>query len=175
MIGAPGTGKTFIAGHLRRLLAADMVQTDAIRKELFARPAYTSQESAAVYAEAHRRIEVSLAQGRDTIFDATNLQEHGREALYDIAGRLRARLHLVWIWAPVRTVARRLARRQKSRDPGDLSDATWPIYRRLVATAEPPGRGFVVLNATLPAAEIGDVFRRISCLSESELAQNVIS
>ena len=41
MVGAPGTGKSYLARTLSGALGAEIIQTDAVRKELYPEPAYT--------------------------------------------------------------------------------------------------------------------------------------
>ena len=129
------------------------MQTDAIRKQRFPKPTYSAKESAAVYLQAHRTIEDALIRGRRTVFDATNLEEARRRTLYEIADRCGARLLLVWMWASVGVIARRLWQRGVDRDPEDRSDADWAVYSMLARTADRPGRPFVVLNGTLSVAD----------------------
>jgi len=148
-MGPPGTGKSYLASRLARRIGANLVQSDAIRKDRFPRPTYSSKESAIVYGEAHRRIEESLIGGRDVIFDATNLEEDKRRHLYEIAERSRATLTLVWMWAPVNVIARRLWQRGTARDPEDRSDANWQVYWDLAKTAQRPIRPFILLNSAL--------------------------
>lgn len=161
LIGAPGTGKTYLGARLAARLDALMVQTDAIRKRRFPQPAYSHSESAQVYAAAHRKIEACLRARRTVVFDATNLRESYRRTLYAIAEQARAELRLLWLSSSESVVARRLRRRQVAPDPGDLSDATWPIFRQLASTAEPPTREFVVLNGTTPVEDLLRVLARV--------------
>jgi predicted kinase len=153
LIGPPGTGKSYLASRLSRQLGAVLVQTDAIRKDRFPRPTYSSKESAAVYGHAHRTIAESLEAGRVVVFDATNLEELKRQTLYGLAERVGARLHLVWMWAPVGLIARRLHQRGIAPDPEDRSDANWRIYAQLAQTAEAPQRPFMMLNSALSVDE----------------------
>jgi len=148
-MGPPGTGKSYLAWRLAGRLGAELVQSDAIRKDRFPRPTYSSRESALVYGDAQRRIEHGLRARRDVIFDATNLEEDKRRNLYDIAERVRAHLHLVWMGAPVSVIARRLWQRGNARDPEDRSDATWKVYWDLAKTAQWPRRPFTLLNSAL--------------------------
>jgi predicted kinase len=138
-----------------------LVQTDAIRKERFPRPTYSSKESAAVYAQAHRTIASALSERGDVVFDATNLEEARRRTLYEIAERAGATLHLVWMWTPVAVIARRLWQRGVARDPEDRSDADWSVYRELAKTAQAPRRPFTVLNGTLAVQDQLATLRRI--------------
>jgi predicted kinase len=138
-----------------------LVQTDAIRKDRYLRPTYSSKESAAVYGQAHRTIASSLAAGRTVIFDATNLEELNRQTLYGLAERAGATLHLVWMWAPISLIARRLHHRGVAPDPDDQSDANWRVYSQLAQTAEAPSRPFVVLNSALAVEDQLSALTRI--------------
>ena len=160
-MGPPGTGKSYLASRLAARLGAELFQSDAIRKDRFPRPTYSSRESAAVYGEAHRRIEDGLRARRDVIFDATNLEEDKRRSLYHIADRTRAHLHLIWMWAPVAVIARRLWQRGNARDPEDRSDATWKVYWDLAKTAQWPSRPFTLLNSALTVEDQISVLARI--------------
>lgn len=160
LIGPPGSGKSYFAVRLARRLAANLVQSDAIRKRLFPEPTYSSEEARVVFSEAHRQLEECLRAGGTAIFDATNLQETHRRPVYALAEKAGATLHLLWFAAPEELMARRLEARRFARDPEDLSDATWAIYRRLAPTAEAPSRPFTVLNAALSAEELADVVER---------------
>jgi predicted kinase len=104
-----------------------------------------------VFREAHRLIKQSLAVGEPVVFDATNLREAHRRRAYAIAERAGARVFPVWLSAPESVIAQRLRQRHIARDPGDVSDATWPIYRRMATRAQAPRRPFTVVNAALPA------------------------
>ena len=130
MVGAPGSGKSHLGQILARDLGAGIIQTDAVRKELFPRPRYTSAEAKAVYAACHRRIPEALARGQRVVFDATNLQERRREVLYGLAERA-ATLVIVAAYAPVDVIRARLAQRVHARTPGDVSDADWSVYLKL--------------------------------------------
>src|SRR5918992_1620527 len=71
MVGAPGSGKSYLARTLSEALGAVLIQTDAVRKELFPDPRYTPGEASTVYAECHRRIAAALGRGACVIFDGT--------------------------------------------------------------------------------------------------------
>lgn len=160
LIGAPGSGKSHLATRLARRLGATLVQSDGVRKRLFPEPRYTAEESAMVFAEAHRLLGVALEAGERAVFDATNLQEGHRQILYGIAQRPRAPVYLYWLRVPEEVAVDRLARRQVARDPEDVSDATWSVYQQLVPTAQWPARSHVHLNAGLPVEELLQVVLR---------------
>ena len=50
LIGPPGSGKSFLARLLAARLGAILLQSDALRRQMFRPPRYTPAEHAAVYA-----------------------------------------------------------------------------------------------------------------------------
>src|SRR2546423_1209685 len=123
MVGAPGSGKSYLGAILADAVGAETIQTDAVRKELFPTPRYTPSEAATVYGTCHQRIRQGLAEGARVVFDGTNLSERRRRTLYMLADSANAILVLVSAYAPESAIRARLNQRLRSRTPGDLSDA----------------------------------------------------
>src|SRR5262252_1077568 len=116
MVGAPGTGKSRLARRLGAALDAQVVESDRVRKQLFAEPRYTGSEHAAVYGWCHNLLRSALVVGRSVIFDATNLEERIRRRVYDIVDRCQARLAIVWATCPPGVVQERMLRRAQRLD-----------------------------------------------------------
>jgi predicted kinase len=164
MVGAPGSGKSYLARTLSAALGAELVQTDAVRKELFPDPRYTSSEHATVYDTCRRRIAELLGRGVCAIFDGTNLREKRRASLYQLAQRAGAQAIVVVAYASDEVIRARLQQRAERRDPEDQSDADLPIYLRMRRDVEPVPRPHIVVNT---AAAPGPVIR----LLERRLAE----
>jgi predicted kinase len=49
VFGLPGSGKSFFASRLAKMINADYINSDMIRKEMFASSTYSEKEKAAVY------------------------------------------------------------------------------------------------------------------------------
>ncbi len=103
--GLPGTGKTYFCSKLAERLPFVVLESDALRKALFASPDYSLQESSRLFRAIHLLIERLLKKGISLILDATNLAEQHREYLYRIADRLQVKLVLVGVEAPPRWCA----------------------------------------------------------------------
>src|SRR5262249_31771425 len=121
LVGPPGTGKSRLAKRLGTALEAQVIESDRVRKQLFAEPRYTGGEHAAVYGWCHNLLRSALLVGRHVVFDATNLEERKRRRVYDIADLCDARLRIVWVTAPPTVVQERLLRRHTTRDEDDMS------------------------------------------------------
>jgi predicted kinase len=137
-----------LARRLAAALDAQVVESDRVRKQLFAEPRYTGGEHAAVYGWCHTVLRSALVVGRPVVFDATNLEERIRRRVYDIAESCNARLLVVWATAPAGVVQQRMLRRREGRDEDDLSDADWGVYLALRRRAEPIRRPHLVVNTS---------------------------
>jgi len=149
MVGPPGTGKSHLVREVTRRVSVDVVQTDAIRRTLAARPEYTPDESRRVFSVAHRRAEWLLRRGRNVVFDATNIHEWGRRALYRIADRAGARLLIVRTVAPDDVIQERLRGRASGVNPDDRSEAGWEVYARMKAKFEEIERPHLIVDTSL--------------------------
>ncbi len=158
LVGAPGTGKSRLARRLAHALDAQIVESDRVRKQLFAEPRYTGGEHAAVYGWCHTVLRSALVCGRSVIFDATNLEERIRRRVYAMSEACNARLLILWATAPAAVVQERMLRRRDGLDAEDASDADWGVYLNLRPKAEPIRRHHVVLNT---AADTESVVRKL--------------
>jgi predicted kinase len=149
LVGPPGTGKSRLARQLGAQLQAQIVESDRVRKQLFAEPRYTGGEHAAVYGWCHTMLKSALVVGRSVIFDATNLEERVRRRVYDIAEECGARLSILWVTCPPGVVQERMLRRQQRLDEDDFSDADWLVYLELRRKAEPIRRPHLVINTAV--------------------------
>ena len=131
LTGLPGTGKSYFSKRLQRRLPLLVLESDRLRKVLAPSPTYTAAESARLFSACHLLTEEFLEQGRQILFDATNLTEKFREPLRNIAARCGAPFLVVRCTAPADLVRRRLADRGAGAHPSDYSDAGWRIYSRM--------------------------------------------
>jgi uncharacterized protein len=156
--GLPGTGKSYLCRRLVKNLPAVLLESDALRKALFASPDYSSEESNHLFRDIHLLVERLLMKGIPVILDATNLSEKNREYLYGIADRLKVKLTLVRVSAPLELVRQRLQARQA--DPTNKSDADWNIYRRMQPTEEEIRRKHYTVDTSQDISSIIDKIAR---------------
>jgi predicted kinase len=146
--GLPGTGKSYFCHKLAERLPLVILESDALRKELFPQPGYSPQESARLFRALHLLVERLLKKGISLVLDATNLSERYRERLYNIADRLGVKLILVRVEAPPELVYERLKARQKAASPENNSDADWAVYQRMKVTVEDMRRNYYAADTS---------------------------
>jgi predicted kinase len=134
--GLPGTGKSYFCHRLAERLPFLILESDALRKQLFPVPTYSAAESTHLFRTVHYLIEELLRKGMPVILDATNLEERHRERIYNIAARLNARLILVRVEAPPELVQKRLKTRILKKNMEDNSDADWTVYQKMKTTVQ---------------------------------------
>lgn len=148
MVGPPGTGKSYLARRLAERVPLHIVETDEIRRQLTPHPTYSREENRRVFHIAHRKIDRLLRQGKNVVFDATNIYERGRRTAYRIAESDGARLLIVRTVAPDQVVADRLQRRKEGVSPGNRSEADWEVYVRMKAEYEEIERPHMVVDTS---------------------------
>lgn len=146
--GLPGTGKSYFSRKLAERIPSIIVESDLLRKEIFASPSYTLSESQQLFTVCHHLISELLRKGIRVIFDATNLREAHREELYHIASQTGSKLIIVQIKAPPEVVRKHFEDRGLGVDPDDHSDADWQIYERMKPSLENINRNFFVADTS---------------------------
>lgn len=146
--GLPGTGKSYISRCLAERAPLVILETDALRKALCPSPTYSPAESSRLFQACHLLIEELLQKGTSLIFDATNLMERHRERLYNIADRLKAKLVIVRVEAPLAEVQQRLQNRSDDLSTDDTSTASWGVYQRMKPGVERIRRNHFVVDTS---------------------------
>jgi predicted kinase len=146
--GLPGTGKSYFCRRLAERLPFIILESDALRKQLFANPTYTAEESAYLFRAIHHLMEDLLQKGIPLILDATNLARKHRERIYNIAERLNARLIIVRVKAPVELVQKRLKKRMERKNTQENSNADWSVYQKMKTSVEKISRNHFTVDTS---------------------------
>jgi predicted kinase len=156
--GLPGTGKSFFCKKLAERAPLLILESDHLRKILFASPDYSREESTRLFNACHSLIDELLREGVSIIFDATNLSEKHRERIYNIADKNGAKLVIVEVRAPAEIVYQRLHNREKGLDTQNESDADRKVYKRMKDTVERIRRNYLVVDTS---RDISPVIKKI--------------
>ena len=71
VFGLPGSGKSYFASRLARIVRADYINSDRVRKEMLARRTYSNQEKEIVYNKMLATLKEDQEQNRNVVLDAT--------------------------------------------------------------------------------------------------------
>jgi len=143
--GLPGTGKTTFAHALAERVPLRHIESDAVRRQLFARPQYTRDEHARVFRVVERRAREALEQGELAVIDATNLTRKDRRRFVRLGRETDVPLVAVRLVAPGETVKERLGR------PRDgWSEADFAVHEMMKGRAQPFSVPVVVVDSRYP-------------------------
>jgi aminoglycoside phosphotransferase family enzyme/shikimate kinase len=146
--GLPGSGKSWLARRVGRLLRARVVRSDVVRKRLagtrpeekrgseYGEGIYTRRMTSLTYDRMAEEARSVLQAGRSVIVDASFSRRDLREPYARLSEKLGIPLIVLFVRAPLETVRERLSRRAD--DPTEASDADLEIYRRAKNGFEPP-------------------------------------
>ena len=164
--GLPGSGKSHLCRQLTELLPVVVLETDALRRTLFAAPTHQGAENARLFRAVHELLEVLLRLNHCVALDATNLIRKNRKRLYRIAEDQGAALVVVRMEAPESVIHDRLRQRKADllarRDTVDKSDAGIEVYDRMKATEQAITREHIVVDSSIDISQaVAEIVRRL--------------
>jgi uncharacterized protein len=177
--GLMGTGKSVLARALAPLLGAQIIQTDAVRKEMLRIPAsehryeefgqgiYSADISRKTYEKALEIALEKLNTDRAVMIDASYKSSEERLRAFEAGRRAGADVFVVECVCPADIIEKRLTSRLS--EGGDISDGRWEIFlaqrRDFERIDEIPERAHLVVDTSRAAEETAvEVVRKMSGL-----------
>jgi len=143
--GLPGTGKSSFSKELSKRFHAVHLNSDVIRKKLFAKPTYSVEEKTKVYNAMAAQAEELLKEGRNVILDATFFHREYRSMMRRIAERHGVKIHIVCCVLGEYEAKNRIMQRKKG-----VSDADYEVYLKLKKEFEPIEGEHLEIDTSLP-------------------------
>ncbi|MBO9702008.1 MAG: ATP-binding protein [Sporocytophaga sp.] len=140
--GLPGSGKSFFAEKLSKLLNAEYFSSDIIRKELFQNPAYTDEEKEAVYAEMKIQMNKVLSEKKNVILDATFFKDDLRKSFCKACIQHKTNCKIIIISASDEDIRHRVSLKRP------FSDADYSVYLKMKERFELPDTDFLELDSS---------------------------
>ncbi len=141
VFGLPGSGKSFFASKLAGKLKIKYVNSDVIRKELFAKRLYSPEEKMQVYNEMIREMKAAVQSQQSVILDATYYKKSIRQKVIESALDLDEKIIFIEVTAEEKIAKERLAKERP------YSEADYSVYLKLKKEFEPLENDHLVLES----------------------------
>lgn len=141
VFGLPGSGKSYFASRLAKKIGAEYINSDRLRKQMFARRNYSNAEKAAVYDEMLQRMAKAIYEKRNIVLDATFHKKAARE-LFEHDKRLGDTIYFIEVVADEELVKERVALQRPD------SDADFEVYKLIRDQWEAMDQPHLILRST---------------------------
>jgi len=141
VFGLPGTGKSYFASRLAKMIGASYVNSDRVRKERFAQRTYSYNEKKVVYDTMLARTKEAIATGQNLVLDATFHKKETRDTFMKQLSD-QEEVFYIGLHSPESTIKDRL---KKSRP---YSEADFEVYKLIQQQWEPFNENHLVLELT---------------------------
>ena len=141
VFGLPGSGKSYFASGLARIVRADYINSDRVRKEILAQRTYSKQEKETVYNKMLATMKEDQEQNRNVVLDATFHKKETRELFVkEMEGR--GGIYFIEVTSDENLIRGRL----KNARPD--SEADFKVYKIISRENEPMRQSHLVLQST---------------------------
>ena len=141
VFGLPGSGKSYFASHLARLINAEYITSDKVRRTMFDTRTYSKKEKLAVYNEMISQIGESVKQHKNLVLDATFYKNDIRKKFLNKAENNDG-IIFIEIRAEEDLIRERLKR------PRKYSEADFKVYKKIKKQWEPFKGKHLILQST---------------------------
>jgi hypothetical protein len=141
VFGLPGSGKSYFAERLAKMINTGYINSDMLRKEMFKKRTYSEQEKAAVYFAMLEKMKEALNQNRNLVLDATFHKSESRELfIQELKGR--SDIFFIEITANEDLIRQRLKKERS------YSEAGYVVYKLIRKQWEPFSQPHLLLEST---------------------------
>ncbi|MBT8293597.1 MAG: AAA family ATPase [Eudoraea sp.] len=141
VFGLPGTGKSFFASRLAKMIDASYLNSDMLRRELFAERTYSNHEKKVVYDNMLNKTKEAIATGQNLVLDATFHKKETRDTFMKQLSD-QDEVFYIGLYSVESTIKERL---KKSRP---YSEADFEVYKLIRQQWEPFNERHLLLEST---------------------------
>ena len=141
VFGLPGTGKSYFASRLAKMIDASYVNSDRVRKELFTQRTYSHHEKKVVYDAMLDKTKEAIAKGQNLVLDATFHKKETRDTFMKQLSS-QGEVFYIRLYSVENTIKERL---KKSRP---YSEADFEVYKLIQQQWEPFNEQYLMLEST---------------------------
>jgi predicted kinase len=139
ILGLPGSGKSYFAKRLAKMIHAEYINSDRLRKEIFPRRSYSGGERAKVYDIMLKKMKEAVRQYKNLVLDATFHKNETRKPFIEQA---KGTLFFIEVWADKSIIKERL---KKNRP---YSEANFEVHQLIRQQWEPLEEPHLLLEST---------------------------
>ena len=144
--GLMGSGKSYQARTLSKIIGAEVIRTDLLRKKLlnidptlsrredFGQGIYSDESSRQTYKKVYELAAEHIKKGKPVIIDASFKKQTERQKAYALAKNLSVPFYIIECYCPDDITRKRLDKRMKEND--NISDGRWEIFHEQKADFE---------------------------------------
>jgi predicted kinase len=154
LIGLPGAGKSVVARALADQLGLRRVCRDAIRHAMFPSCSYSFAEKRAAFRSVMLALEINCLLGQSTVIDGVTFsRRRDLEKVDSVISHFGFTPIPIFLNCPAEVAYGRIAG-EIEHNQHVARDRTPDIVYEVLARFEPPPPNALVIDATLPAAEV---------------------
>jgi predicted kinase len=141
VFGLPGSGKSYFASRLAKMINARHVNSDKVRKEMFTERIYSEHEKKMVYNKMLELMKEAVQQNNDLVLDATFHRKETRQMLLE-----EMEDHDEIIFIEIEADENIIRERVEKKRP--FSEADFEVYKLISQQNEPLAEAHLVLKST---------------------------
>jgi predicted kinase len=141
VFGLPGSGKSFFASRLAKMINADYINSDKLRRKLFSKRSYSTKEKLSVYNAMLAKLNEIITKKKNVVLDATFSKNAIRKRFVEEAGN-KSRIAFIEVKAASSLIRERLKR------PREDSEADFSVYEKIKQSWEPHTGPHQTLHST---------------------------
>lgn len=141
VFGLPGSGKSYFASRLAKIINAGYINSDQLRKEMFKDRTYSEEEKAAVYKAMLEKMMGAMNQNRSLVLDATFHKNETRKLFIQEAER-KDGIFFIEVKADENIISERLKKERP------YSEADLEVYKFIRQHYEPMNEPHLILEST---------------------------
>lgn len=141
VFGLPGSGKSYFASRLAKMINAGYINSDRLRKDMFKDRTYSEEEKSAVYKAMVDKMKEAINQNRNLVLDATFHKNETRKRLIQDAER-KDDIFFIEVKADENIIKERL------KEERPYSEADLEVYKFIRQQYEPMNEPHLILEST---------------------------
>jgi predicted kinase len=141
VFGLPGTGKSYFASRLAKMIDASYLNSDKLRKDLFAQRTYSCHEKKVVYDTMLCKAKEAITKGQNLVLDATFHKKETRDTFIKQLSD-QGEVFYIELHSAESTIKERL------KEIRPYSEADFEVYKLIRQQWEPFSESHLVLEST---------------------------